>query len=100
MTRGIALTRSLLTRSWLEMAGAKAAYTTASPLHMQREVPLTIQNLNPCVKEMEYAVRGAVPLEALRIANELKQVFTGASGIVYIRASLCKLLMTLLHVQN
>ncbi|XP_019849331.1 PREDICTED: alanine aminotransferase 1-like [Amphimedon queenslandica] len=73
VTRGISLTRSLLSRNWLEMAGTKAAYTTVSPPHMQREVPLTIQNLNPCIREMEYAVRGAVPLEALRIANELKQ---------------------------
>ena len=74
MTRGISLTRSLLTRSWLDMASTRA-YTAVSSPHMQREVPLTTQNLNPCIKEMEYAVRGAVPLEALRIANELKQVF-------------------------
>lgn len=30
--------------------------------------------MNPCVRQMEYAVRGKVPLEAARIQNSIKQV--------------------------
>ena len=36
--------------------------------------PLTVDNLNPHVKRMEYAVRGLIPIEAMRINDELKQV--------------------------
>lgn len=35
---------------------------------------LTVDNMNPCIRELEYAVRGKVPLEALKIQNELKKV--------------------------
>ena len=34
---------------------------------------LTFENLNPCVKEMEYAVRGPIVARALAIENDLKQ---------------------------
>lgn len=36
--------------------------------------PLTEASVNKCVREMEYAVRGAVPLEALRITSLLNKV--------------------------
>lgn len=67
----LSLTQSPLTRLW-SMAGR--SYAAVSLAHRQREPPLSSHNLNPCIKEMEYAVRGAVPLEALKISDELKRV--------------------------
>ena len=33
-----------------------------------------MESLNPHVKKMEYAVRGLIPLEAMKIQSQLKQV--------------------------
>ena len=41
--------------------------------------PLTVENLNPFVRRMEYAVRGLIPIEAMKIDLELKQVRYGAA---------------------
>lgn len=38
---------------------------------------LTIDTINPYVKEMEYAVRGSLPQEAARIEAEIKKVRIG-----------------------
>ena len=35
---------------------------------------LTVENMNACVRDMEYAVRGTVPLEAMKIKGELEKV--------------------------
>ena len=35
---------------------------------------LTVENMNVCVRDMEYAVRGTVPLEAMKIKGELEKV--------------------------
>lgn len=34
---------------------------------------LTVENMNVCVRDMEYAVRGTVPLEAMKIKGELEK---------------------------
>jgi hypothetical protein len=35
---------------------------------------LTINNINPCIKTMEYAVRGPLVIRATEIEKELEQV--------------------------
>lgn len=42
--------------------------------HYGASKSLTVDNMNPRVKKMEYAVRGKVLLEALRIQKELNKV--------------------------
>lgn len=39
-----------------------------------RERVLTVDNMNPNVKRVEYAVRGAIVQRALQIEKELKEV--------------------------
>ena len=36
---------------------------------------LTLDNMNPCIKRMEYAVRGPLVIRANEILNEIDQVF-------------------------
>lgn len=35
---------------------------------------VNLDNLNPCIKEMEYAVRGPLVIRATEIEKELEQV--------------------------
>lgn len=35
---------------------------------------ITIENMNPCLKRMEYAVRGPIVMRALEIEKELQEV--------------------------
>lgn len=35
---------------------------------------LTLETLYPCIREMEYAVRGRIPIEASAISNKLERV--------------------------
>ena len=44
---------------------------TTSSRHAQG---LTVETMNPCVREMEYAVRGKVPIEAMNIQQNLQKV--------------------------
>jgi alanine transaminase len=35
---------------------------------------ITLENMNPCVKEMEYAVRGPLVIRAVEIEKEIQRV--------------------------
>ena len=37
---------------------------------------LNLNNMNPCVKEMQYAVRGPIVIRAAQLEQELKKVST------------------------
>ena len=39
-----------------------------------QEFQVTVENMNPCVKRMEYAVRGPLVLRATELELEMKQV--------------------------
>lgn len=39
-----------------------------------REKVLTLDSMNPCVRKVEYAVRGPIVLRALELEQELRQV--------------------------
>ena len=39
------------------------------------ETQVTLDNMNPCVKKMEYAVRGPLVIRASALEQELKQVW-------------------------
>lgn len=41
-----------------------------------KEKVLTLDTMNPCVKRMEYAVRGPIVLRALELEQELRQVWS------------------------
>ena len=65
-------------------AGSKAVNTVLSAVtggqqkqHMQQSAcshVLTMENLNPNIEKMEYAVRGPIVARASQIEEELKQV--------------------------
>lgn len=38
---------------------------------------LTLDTMNPCVRRVEYAVRGPIVQRALELEQELRQVFLG-----------------------
>lgn len=38
---------------------------------------LTLDTMNPCVRRVEYAVRGPIVQRALELEHELRQVFLG-----------------------
>lgn len=40
-----------------------------------KEKVLTLDTMNPCVKRVEYAVRGPIVLRALELEQELRQVW-------------------------
>lgn len=44
---------------------------------------LTIDNMNPCVKTMEYAVRGPLVIRASEVEKELQQVRTSHNHVYY-----------------
>jgi hypothetical protein len=43
---------------------------------------LTIDNMNPCVKTMEYAVRGPLVIRATEVEKELQQVCTSQNHVL------------------
>ena len=49
---------------------------------MESDKPLTVDTMNPCIRELEYAVRGKVLLEALKIKEELEQVYSRAKCLL------------------
>lgn len=42
-----------------------------------KEKVLTLDTMNQCVREVEYAVRGPIVLRALELEQELRQVWPG-----------------------
>ena len=53
--------------------------STSSPIDQMaaaRKVAnmLNLSNMNPCVKEMQYAVRGPIVIRAAQLEQDLKQV--------------------------
>lgn len=57
-----------------ESAGAARALSTATTAVRAAAHTITMENMNPCVKTMEYAVRGPLVIRATEIENELKKV--------------------------
>lgn len=43
-----------------------------------KEKVLTLDTMNPCVRRVEYAVRGPIVLRALELEQELRQVWPWA----------------------
>ena len=43
-----------------------------------KEKVLTLDTMNPCVRKVEYAVRGPIVLRALELEQELRQVWLWA----------------------
>lgn len=45
-----------------------------------KEKVLTLDTMNPCVRKVEYAVRGPIVLRALELEQELRQVWLGPTA--------------------
>ena len=53
----------------MRLLALKKSYT------VKRWMVLTVENMNPNVRKMEYAVRGPIVIRAGHIEQELKQVY-------------------------
>ena len=60
----------------LETSAEATSSTTSSPIQTRTMATLKIDNMNPAVKKMEYAVRGPLVIRANEIEKEIEQVFT------------------------
>lgn len=56
------------------MTDRRELSTTSRCSSGQQKFRLKLDTMNPCVKNMEYAVRGKLPLEAAKIDAEIKKV--------------------------
>lgn len=66
--------RQLITRRVGDNKSESAKMVSTTPSNMQQAQPtLTIDKMNPCIKKMEYAVRGPLVIRATEIEKELKQ---------------------------
>ncbi|KAK9502584.1 hypothetical protein O3M35_011332 [Rhynocoris fuscipes] len=64
---GLTLSRAISYQLPLERSTTSRTMSTDSC-----EKCITIDNMNPCVKEIEYAVRGPIPTRSLQLEKELK----------------------------
>ena len=58
----------------LAMPATRGLSSDAEHSNGSSKFRLTVDTMNPRVKHMKYAVRGPLPLEAARIADDIKKV--------------------------
>lgn len=56
----------------------RASDHSQAAMNRLKEKVLTLDTMNPCVRRVEYAVRGPIVLRALELEQELRQVWPWA----------------------
>ena len=67
-------------RKAISLSGGADGARTMATTGTKRQKCLSLENMNPCVKVMEYAVRGPLVIRASEIEKELEQVRVDNSG--------------------